>query len=182
MIDVPLSGNSAWRNTLKNLPLPLSVENDPLLLECFESITSGGYVDVEQGVKLFQSPNISGISALADLIKKSRFGNYVYFNDNLHVNTTNICVLACRFCAFRKGPRHNDAYALSVDEYLHRIEPFSQIIDEVHSVGGLHPAWTVDYYEDLYRAAKKRTSYRYTPDNFSIFIFCFYSGFFRFYS
>ncbi|MDB4602561.1 CofH family radical SAM protein [Euryarchaeota archaeon] len=155
MIDVPLSGNSAWRNTLKNLPLPLSVENDPLLLECFESITSGGYVDVEQGVKLFQSPNISGISALADLIKKSRFGNYVYFNDNLHVNTTNICVLACRFCAFRKGPRHNDAYALSVDEYLHRIEPFSQIIDEVHSVGGLHPDWTVDYYEDLYRAAKK---------------------------
>jgi putative peptidoglycan lipid II flippase len=34
----------------------------------------------------------------------------------------------------------------------------------------------------LYRAAKKRTSYRYTPDNFSIFIFCFYSGLFRFYS
>ena len=107
------------------------------------------------GTKLFESPNLSGISALADLIKKSRFGDYVYFNDNLHVNTTNICVLACRFCAFRKGPRHNDAYALSVEEYLHRIEPFSEIIDEVHSVGGLHPDWTVEYYEDLYRSAKK---------------------------
>ena len=42
-----------------------------------------------------------------------------------------------------------------MDEYLHRIEPFSEIIDEVHSVGGLHPNWTVEYYEDLYRSAKK---------------------------
>ena len=66
------------------------------------------------------------------------------------VNTTNICILACRFCAFRKGPRHNDAYALSVEEYLHRIEPFSEIIDEVHSVGGLHPDWDIEYYENLY--------------------------------
>ena len=59
MIDVPLSGNSEWRNTLKTLSLPLSVENDPLLVECLESITSGGYVDVQQGVKLFESSNIS---------------------------------------------------------------------------------------------------------------------------
>ena len=155
MIEVPLSGNSDWRKVLKTLPLPLSVENDPLLAECLNSIISGGYVDVEKGLQLFESSNLSGISALADLIKKSRFGNHVYFNDNLHVNTTNICVLACRFCAFRKGPRHNDAYALSVEEYLHRIEPFSQMIDEVHSVGGLHPDWTVTYYEELYSAAKK---------------------------
>jgi aminodeoxyfutalosine synthase len=83
--------------------LPLSVENDPLLVECLESITSGGYVDVQQGVKLFESSNISGISALADLIKKSRFGNYVYFNDNLHVNTTNICVSLVAFVLLEKG-------------------------------------------------------------------------------
>ena len=155
MIDVPLSGNQDWRKVLKNLPLPLSVGSDQLLIECLDTITNGGYVDVEKGVELFESANISGISALADLIKKSRFGDHVYFNDNLHVNTTNICVLACRFCAFRKGPRHSDAYALSIEEYLHRIEPFSEIIDEVHSVGGLHPDWTVSYYEDLYRAAKE---------------------------
>jgi aminodeoxyfutalosine synthase len=155
MTDVPLSGNEDWRKVLKELPLPLSVQKDQLLIECLDSITNGGYVDVEKGVELFESSNISGISALADLIKQSRFGEHVYFNDNLHVNTTNICVLACRFCAFRKGPRHNDAYALSIEEYLHRIEPFSEIIDEVHSVGGLHPTWTVNYYEDLYRAAKE---------------------------
>ena len=69
MIDVPLSGNSDWRKVLKTLPLPLSVETDPLLFECFNSITNGGYVDVEKGLELFESNNLSGVSALADLIK-----------------------------------------------------------------------------------------------------------------
>ena len=155
MNGTPLAGNNDWRKILKNSSLPISIKYDSLLVECYEILVKGGNIDVELGTKLFHSPNLSGISALANLIKKSRFSNYVYFNDNLHVNTTNICVLACRFCAFRKGPRHNDAYALSVDEYLHRIEPYSEIIDEVHSVGGLHPNWTVEYYEELYRSAKK---------------------------
>ena len=155
MNGTPLAGNNDWRKILKNSSLPVSIKYDSLLVECYEILVKGGNIDVELGTKLFHSPNLSGISALANLIKKSRFSNYVYFNDNLHVNTTNICVLACRFCAFRKGPRHNDAYALSVDEYLHRIEPYSEIIDEVHSVGGLHPNWTVEYYEELYRSAKK---------------------------
>ena len=90
------------------------------------------------------------------MVKQARFGTTVYFNDNLHVNTTNICVLACRFCAFRKGPRHSDAYALSVGEYIHRIEPYSEFINEVHSVGGLHPSWTIEHYEELYRETKSR--------------------------
>ena len=155
MIGTPLAGNNDWRKVLENSSLPVSVKHDSLLVECYNVLVKGGNVNIELGTKLFESPNLSGISALAHLIKKSRFSNYVYFNDNLHVNTTNICVLACRFCAFRKGPRHNEAYALSVDEYLHRIKPYSEFIDEVHSVGGLHPDWTVEYYEELYRATKK---------------------------
>tara|TARA_B100001758_G_C18319276_1_gene562310 strand:- start:212 stop:1210 length:999 start_codon:yes stop_codon:yes gene_type:complete len=90
------------------------------------------------------------------MVKQSRFDNQIYFNQNLHVNTTNICVLACRFCAFRKGPRHDEAYELSIEEYLHRIDNFSSSIDEVHSVGGLHPVWDITHYEDLYRSAKAK--------------------------
>ena len=88
------------------------------------------------------------------MVKVARFDNQIFFNQNLHVNTTNICVLACRFCAFRKGPRHSEAYELTVEEYLHRIMPFSDRIDEVHSVGGLHPSWTIEHYQNLYSRAK----------------------------
>jgi|TARA_B110000014_G_scaffold12367_1_gene8401 aminodeoxyfutalosine synthase len=88
------------------------------------------------------------------MVKKSRFDNRVFFNENLHVNTTNICVLACRFCAFRKGSRHPEAYALSAKDFVERIEPFSNRIDEVHAVGGLHPDWTIDHYVELYSTIK----------------------------
>ena len=53
MTDVPLSGNEDWRKVLKELPLPLSVQKDQLLIECLDSITNGGYVDVEKGVELY---------------------------------------------------------------------------------------------------------------------------------
>ena len=138
------------------MSVPLSVSSDPLLSSCLEALSSGGRISVDDGVRLFEHESLSSICALADMVKSARFGNRVYFNENLHVNTTNICVLACRFCAFRKGPRHSDAYALSVDEFIHRIEPLSDRIDEVHSVGGLHPEWTVEHYSELYRGIKER--------------------------
>ncbi|MEL0213947.1 MAG: aminofutalosine synthase MqnE, partial [Euryarchaeota archaeon] len=44
---------------------------------------------------------------------------------------------------------------MSVEEYLHRIEPLSDKIDEVHSVGGLHPTWTIEHYQKLYGSTKE---------------------------
>ncbi|MFQ3360003.1 MAG: aminodeoxyfutalosine synthase [Candidatus Thalassarchaeaceae archaeon] len=148
--------NLDWREKLSELEIPISVENDPLFLHCLEILKSGGRIGISDGLKIYNSPNFPGLCALADLIKQSRFSKNIFFNENLHVNTTNICVLACRFCAFRKGPRHADAYELSIAEFLHRIAPYADIIDEVHSVGGLHPRWTVEHYVNLYKEIKDK--------------------------
>ncbi len=154
LVDVPLSGNDNWRETLSSMPVPLSVSSDPISRSCLESLIQDGRISEEQGIKLFENPSLSSVTSLADMVKRSRYSNNVFFNENLHVNTTNICVLACRFCAFRKGPRHPDAYALDVDEYISRIRPMSTSIDEVHTVGGLHPTWDVDDYCKLFAACK----------------------------
>ena len=137
--------NSGWRERLKLMEIPISIENDKFLLYCLNKIISGGRINLSEGLQLYNTQSLPALSALANLIKKSRFSNNIFFNENLHVNTTNKCVLACRFCAFRKGPRHSDAYELSIEEFIHRIKPYSNTIDEIHSVGGLHPQWTVDY-------------------------------------
>ena len=99
----------------------------------------GRNLTVEQGLALWNYPDLNMIGHLANLSKQARFGQQVFFNSNLHVNQTNICTLACKFCAFRRGKRAKDAYALTVSEYLTRIEPYEGRIDEVHTVGGLHP-------------------------------------------
>jgi len=105
----------------------------------------------QDGLSLFSEPNLFELGQLALLHKKAMFGERAYFNSNVHINQTNICVLACRFCAFRRGPKADDAYALSIENYLEELSKFSPYVNEVHSVGGLHPEWTVDHYADLFR-------------------------------
>lgn len=121
----------------------------------WEQLTERGRVDIELGLELYRDAPLNDLCILANHLKEQRYGKSVHFNLNLHVNTTNICVLACRFCAFRKGPRHEDAYALSTTQYLDRVRPLASSIDEVHSVGGLHPEWRIDHYEDIYRSMKE---------------------------
>ena len=116
-----------------------------------DKITKGLPLDQEDGLLLFAEPNLFELGKLANLHKQAMYGNKAYFNSNVHINQTNICVLACRFCAFRRGPKADDAYALTIENYLDELSKFSPYVNEVHSVGGLHPEWTVDHYADLFQ-------------------------------
>jgi aminodeoxyfutalosine synthase len=145
-----------WREELSRMSIPISVKNDVLLSKTLHSLINDGRVSCEMGEELHTNAPLPGLTALAMMIKKSRFGDNIFFNENLHVNTTNVCTLACRFCAFRKGPRHRDAYSLTPEEFVSRIEPFEGKIDEVHAVGGLHPDWNINHYSEIYRLTKER--------------------------
>ena len=74
---------------------------------------------------------------------------------NVHVNQTNICTLACKFCAFRRGRRASDAYQLEIEDYIEDLRQYSEFVDEVHSVGGLHPEWDVNHYSELFSKVKE---------------------------
>lgn len=116
-----------------------------------QKILNNVKLDEEDGVALFNEPNLFELGQLAMLHKQAMFGHKAYFNSNVHINQTNICVLACRFCAFRRGPKADDAYALTIESYLEELAKFSPYVNEVHSVGGLHPEWSVDHYCQLFQ-------------------------------
>ena len=134
-LGVSLS-SSKWSESLQGIVGKLAL-NTPL--------------DLEDGVVLFNHPDLHELGALANAVREARFGRQAFFNSNVHINQTNICVLACRFCAFRRGPKADDAYAMSVDEYVADLAQYAHAVDEVHSVGGLHPEWGVEHYESLFR-------------------------------
>ena len=138
-----------WRQVLKsNL---LQIDWSESLQGIVDKILDDEVLTKQDGLSLFSEPNLFELGQLALLHKKAMFGERAYFNSNVHINQTNICVLACRFCAFRRGPKSDDAYALSIESYLEELSKFSPYVNEVHSVGGLHPEWTVDHYADLFR-------------------------------
>ena len=149
--STPLLADSdpEWRQVLKsNLR---QIDWAESLQGIVDKILDDEVLTKQDGLSLFSEPNLFELGQLALLHKKAMFGERAYFNSNVHINQTNICVLACRFCAFRRGPKSDDAYALSIESYLEELSKFSPYVNEVHSVGGLHPEWTVDHYADLFR-------------------------------
>lgn len=138
-----------WRSHLKEALL--HEQWSPALQIIVDKILLDQPLTTEDGLLLFGEPNLFDLGRLANMHKEAMYGHKAYFNSNVHVNQTNICVLACRFCAFRRGPKADDAYALSVDNYLEQLSRFSPYVNEVHSVGGLHPEWTVEHYAELFR-------------------------------
>ena len=151
MIDA--DRNKDWRERLKASisHIKWSESLQPIV----DKIMTNMQLDVEDGCVLFETNNLNELGHLANLHKIAMFGNNAYFNSNVHINQTNICVLACRFCAFRRGPKASDAYAMSIETYLSELKKFSSFVNEVHSVGGLHPEWDVDHYCDLFRKVKE---------------------------
>lgn len=118
-------------------------------------LADGGPLSLEDGMVLYTHPDLNEVGRLAHYVRAARFDNKAFFNSNVHVNQTNVCVLACKFCAFRRSKRAKDAYAMDVDAYLEDLAQYAEHVDEVHSVGGLHPDWGVEHYEDLFRATRK---------------------------
>ncbi len=145
-----------WRQRLSKMELPISISTNNFLKSCLEKLIKYGRLSKIDGIQLMHEPSLSGVTSLANMVKLSRHSNRVYYNRNLHINTTNICVLACRFCAFRKGPKHPDAYETTPEQFVKQISPIADHIDEVHSVGGLHPDWKVEQYADIYSTIKNQ--------------------------
>jgi len=121
-----------------------------------EKLSANQHLERSEIRFLFEDADINTLGELANLVKQSKFGNKVYFNHNVHINQTNICTLACKFCAFRRGKRAEDAYQMEIEQYLDDLSNYSEFVDEVHSVGGLHPEWDIEHYESLFKATKQK--------------------------
>jgi len=131
---------------------------DRELLPIADKVLSGERLSFEDGVKLFRSSDIHGIGALADFVSWQKNGPFAYFNVNVHITPTNICVGTCRFCAFKRSKGEEGSYELSPEDVVERLRGYVERnpeLTEVHIVGGLHPDWGVDEYSAILRAVKE---------------------------
>jgi hypothetical protein len=53
-------------------------------------------------VALYQHPNLMEVGALANEVRERLHGDRTYFNRNLHINPTNVCVASCKLCSFSR--------------------------------------------------------------------------------
>jgi len=124
-----------------------------------DKVRAAETLSFEDGVALYQHPNLMELGALANEVRERLHGDRTYFNRNLHINATNVCEASCRFCSFaRLQPGDPGAYTMSLDEAWGKLRArvdAGDPITEIHIVNGLHPGLPFDYYTDLLSGLKR---------------------------
>jgi aminodeoxyfutalosine synthase len=127
------------------------------LVDISDKLESGIRLDLADGVSLFESPDLLAIGWLANRERERRHGGRAYFNHNIRIEATNVCVASCLFCAFaRLRPGDAGAYTMSLEEAWEKLRRRQhQSLTEIHVVNGLHPDLPFDYYTELLRGFKR---------------------------
>src|SRR5260221_11502450 len=138
-----------------NLPIyqVLSRVSAAGLSDITEKLDAGVRLELEDGVRLFECPDLLAVGALANRECEKRHGSRTYYNYNIRLEATNVCVASCLFCAFaRLKPGDADAYTMSLEEVWDKLRKRAhQPLTEIHVVNGLHPDLPFDYYTEMLR-------------------------------
>src|SRR6187549_3418878 len=114
-------------------------------------------LSLEDGVRLFEAPDLQLVGALANREREKRHGARTYYNFNIRLEATNVCVASCLFCSFaRLRPGDPGSYTMSLEQLWDKLRARAhQPLTEVHVVNGLHPDLPFDYYLDMLRGFKR---------------------------
>jgi len=116
-----------------------------------EKVAEGIPLELEDGVRLFEEPDLLAVGQLANLVRERLHGDVTYYNRNLHLNSTNVCEADCLFCSFaRLKSGMPQAYTMLPEQALNWIrERYQPGMREIHIVNGLNPDLTFEYYLEL---------------------------------
>ena len=131
--------------------------NDATLKPIADKVLAGERLSFEDGVALFQSPDLLAVGWLANYVREKRHGNTTYYNVNRHINPTNVCVAHCKLCAFGRDPNAPGAYTYALEEvYQRAAQGVREGATEFHIVGGLHPDLSFDHFLEMISGLKQR--------------------------
>jgi len=116
----------------------------------------GGRISPEEALLLYTDAPLHPLGEAADAVRRRRYpDDIVTYLIDRNINYTNVCVTACKFCAFYRAPKHEAGWTHDTDEILRRCGEAVELgATQVMLQGGHHPDYGVEYYEDLFGAVK----------------------------
>jgi aminodeoxyfutalosine synthase len=125
--------------------------------DILSKLDAGTRLTFDDGVRLFACPDSLALGWLANRERERRHGARTYYNCNIRLEATNVCVANCLFCSFaRLQPGDEGSYTLSLEQAWDKLRQRAhQPLTEVHVVNGLHPDLPFDYYTELLRGFKR---------------------------
>ncbi|MGH7342391.1 MAG: CofH family radical SAM protein, partial [Candidatus Rokuibacteriota bacterium] len=129
-----------------------------MLAEVTGKVLAGERLDRKDGHWLLTEAPLLEVGALASEVRYRRLpGKRVTFVIDSNPNYTNVCITDCQFCAFYRKPGHPEAWTLSVDEVLAKVEfAAGKGATTVLLQGGHNPDLPLDYYLTIVRETRRR--------------------------
>lgn len=120
-----------------------------------DKLRRGERLSTHEALVLWHEAPLWLLGELATERKRQVSGQEVYYNRNVHLEPTNICLFNCEFCSFRRREGDADAWYMGLDEIEERAKALRTAdITEVHIVGGVHPKHDLDTYCAMIRRVK----------------------------
>ena len=94
---------NATLDTKTPSPLVLSAAKQAGLGDIAEKVLAQERLSFEDGMRLYEHPDLTVIGGLANAVRERWHGDITYFNRNLHINATNVCEATCMFCSLQRG-------------------------------------------------------------------------------
>ena len=131
----------------------ISVKLQPIVTK----IINEERISQEEGLFLYTKASLPLLGSLANAIREHKNGNKTFFNKNIHIEPTNICVFDCKFCSYsRLLKEKSQGWEYSIDEMVEMVKKYKEDeITEVHIVGGVHPKMGLKYFIELIKKIKK---------------------------
>lgn len=124
----------------------------PDLMDIYRKVDAGQRLSKEDGMRLFHTPDLTGLGYMANLVRERRHGAKTFYVRNQHINYTNICNKFCKFCSFYAKKGGPAPYEMDMAEVQRRLDWHKDTpLTEIHMVGGINPRLKYDYYLDLVR-------------------------------
>ncbi|MFI2436822.1 cyclic dehypoxanthinyl futalosine synthase [Streptomyces sp. NPDC018693] len=120
---------------------------------------AGGRITPEEALDLYRDAPLHALGAAADAVRRRRYAGTEHIATYIierNINYTNVCVTACKFCAFYAPPKSDKGWTRDLDDILRRCAETVELGGtQVMFQGGHHPDYGVEYYEKHFAAIKK---------------------------
>lgn len=128
-----------------------------LIDDILQRAADGGRISDEEALLLYTDAPFHALGEAADAVRRRRYpSNIVTYLIDRNINYTNVCVTACKFCAFYRAPKHAEGWTHDTAEILRRCGEAVELgATQVMLQGGHHPDYGVDYYVELFAAVKQ---------------------------
>jgi cyclic dehypoxanthinyl futalosine synthase len=136
----------------------VTLRADPVeIANLLQHAADGGRLTPEQALLLYTDAPLHALGEAADTVRRRRYPDNVatYIIDR-NINYTNVCLTACKFCAFYRAPGHREGWTHTDAEILRRCGEAVELgATQIMLQGGHSPELGIEFYERIFAAIKR---------------------------